>query len=578
METTGSRVLIDGIVRNRRWLTVGSAMYGGHQICEALVPVVIGVIIDRAVATGDVGALILWVAVLAVLFVVLSLMWRFGARLLTYAEAGEGCTLRVEVAGKILQPRGVRTDLQSGELLTISSSDADNASYLLDYIPRIVASLTATTVCAISLLLINVPLGLAVVLGTPLVLVFLQLTAPLITRRIQHQQETAGRAASVATDLVSGLRPLRGVGAQNAATQRYRDVSRRSLRATLRAARTQRGFEGISATISNLLAAGIAIAAGWLALEGTISVGQFVTVIGLAQFLIEPLAQLTVVPSWVAEARASANRVALVLSAPPLVPEGQRTLDPPPYGLDIVDLRYGSIDGLDLSVPPGELVGVVAPHAADAEALVTVLSGQVPPEDYRGTIAVGGSALASVEHREARAALLVEPHNTDIFTGSVGSNIVVSNAVTTDPGTTDPGTTDPAFLDSVLRASAADDVVDAHTGGLDTEVSERGASLSGGQRQRVALARALHARSPVLVLHDPTTAVDSVTEHAVARGLSTLRHGPGHTFTTMLVTCSPILLATVDRVVVIDGGTVRATGTHDELVDRDSEYRRAVLR
>jgi putative ABC transport system ATP-binding protein len=566
METTGSKVLIAGIVRNRRWLTVGSAMYGAHQICEALVPVVIGVIIDRAVATGDVGALVLWIAVLAALFVVLSLMWRFGARLLTYAEAGEGCTLRVEVAGKILQPRGIRTDLRSGELLTISSSDADNASYLLDYIPRIVASLTATTVCAVALLMINVPLGLGVVLGTPLVLLFLHLSAPLILRRIQHQQETAGRAASVATDLVSGLRPLRGIGAEAAATQRYRDVSRRSLRATLRAARTQRGFEGVSATLSNLLAAGIAIAAGLLALHGAVSVGQFVTVIGLAQFLVEPLAQLTAVPSWVAEARASANRVALVLSAPPLAPEGQRTLPAPPHGLDIAGLRYGSLDGLDLSVAPGELVGVVAPRAADAEALVTVLSGQLSADDYRGTVAVGGTDLASVEHGEARAALLVEPHHTDIFTGTVGSNILVNDSA------------DPAFLDAVLRASAADDVVDAHTGGLDTAVSERGASLSGGQRQRVALARALHARPPVLVLHDPTTAVDPVTEHAVARGLSELRHGPGQTFTTVLVTCSPILLATADRVVVVDGGRVRATGTHDELVERDGEYRKAVLR
>ncbi len=568
MATTGSKVLIDGIVRNRRWLTVGSAMYGGHQICEALVPVVIGVIIDRAVVTGDVAALILWVAVLAVLFVVLSLMWRFGARLLTYAEAGEGCTLRVEVAGKILQPRGIRTDLRSGELLTISSSDADNASYLLDYIPRIVASLTATAVCAITLLVINVPLGLAVVLGTPLVLVVLHRGAPLITRRIQHQQETAGQAASVATDLVAGLRPLRGVGAQEAATQRYRDVSRRSLRATLRAARTLRGFEGISVTISNLLAAGIAIAGGWLALNGSISVGQFVTVIGLSQFLVEPLAQLTVVPSWVAEARASANRVALVLSADTRTPEGKATLDVPPYGLDIADLHYGGIDGLDLSVTPGELVGVVAPQAADAEALVAVLSGQVPPQDYRGSVVIGGAALASVEHRQARAALLVEPHDPDIFTGTLGSNIALGDGPPTDS----------AFLDSVLRASAADDVVNAHAGGLHTEVSERGATLSGGQRQRVALARALFARPPVLVLHDPTTAVDSVTEHAIARGLAALRHGPGHTFTTVLVTCSPVLLATVDRVVMIDGDGVRATGTHDELVDRDSEYRRAVLR
>ncbi|MGE0300604.1 ABC transporter ATP-binding protein [Pseudonocardia sp.] len=567
-ETTGSKVLIGGIVRNRRWLTTGSAMYGGHQICEALVPVVIGVIIDRAVATGDVRELALWIGVLAVLFLVLSLMWRFGARLLTYAEAGEGCTLRVEVAGKILQPRGIRTDLRSGELLSISSSDADNTSYMLDYIPRIVASLTATTVCAVILLTINVPLGLAVVLGTPVVLLVLHFSAPVIARRIEHQQETAGRAAAVATDLVAGLRPLRGIGAQDAAAQRYREVSRRSLRATLRAALTQRGFEGISATLSNLLAAGIAIAAGWLALDGVISIGQFVTVIGLAQFLVDPLAQLTVVPSWIAEARASANRVARVLSAPPRVPDGRRPLGAPPHGLDVVGLRHGSLDGLDLSVRPGELVGVVAPQAADAEALVTALSGQIAAEDYLGTISVGGVDLASVGPGAARAAVLVEPHHTDIFTGTVGSNIVVGDAAGADP----------AFLDRVLSASAAQDVVNAHTGGLDTPVTERGASLSGGQRQRLALARALYARPSVLVLHDPTTAVDPVTEHAVARGLSALRHGAGQGCTTILVTCSPILLATADRVVVIDDGRVRVSGTHDELAEHDGAYRKAVLR
>ncbi|AEA22525.1 Xenobiotic-transporting ATPase [Pseudonocardia dioxanivorans CB1190] len=570
-EMTGSRVLLTGISRNRRWLTLGSAMYGGHQICEALVPVVIGVIIDRAVATGDVAQLVVWVAVLAVLFLVLSLMWRFGARLLTYAEAGEGANLRIEVAGTILRPRGVRTDLRSGELLTISSSDADNASYFLDYIPRIVASLTAVTVCAVTLLLIDVPLGLGVVLGTPLVLVVLQLSEPLITRRIQHQQETAGRAAAVATDLVAGLRPLRGIGAHEPASRRYREVSRRSLRATLRAARTQRGFEGISATLSNLLAAGIAIAAGWLALDGAITIGQFVTVIGLAQFLVEPLAQLTVVPSWIAEARASANRVAMVLSAPPLVPDDTAELPAPPHGLDVTGLHYGSLQGLELSVAPGELVGVVAPRAADAEALVTVLAGQLAPEDYRGTVAVAGVDVAVAGHRAARAALLVEPHTTDVFTGTLRSNIVVGDDEGSRPD-------DPDLLDAVLRASAADDVVEVHADGLDTPVSERGASLSGGQRQRVALARALHTRPPVLVLHDPTTAVDPVTEQTIARGLRALRHGPGRGGTTLLVTSSPILLATVDRVVVVDDGVVRTSGTHDELVDRDDDYRRAVLR
>ncbi|GAA1459825.1 ABC transporter ATP-binding protein [Williamsia maris] len=564
---TGSRILLLGMVRNRRWLTTGSLLYGLHQITQVLVPVVIGVVIDKAVSTGDVGALVVWIAVLFGLFMALTLTWRFGARILTWAEAGEGCTLRVEVAAKILSPRGVRTDLRSGELLTISSSDADNASYMLDYIPRIVEAVTATLACAVALMIINVPLGLGVLVGTPVVLAVLHLSAPLITRRVQDQQETVGRATAVATDLIAGLRPLRGIGAQQAAAQRYRDISQSSLQATLRAARTQRGFAGVSATISNLLSAGIAIASGWLALDGHISIGQFVTVIGLAQFLIEPLTQLTEVPSWVAEARASANRLSLVFAAPSLLPDGERDPGEPPYGLQLSGLGYGSLDDVDLTVAPGEFLGVVAPNSADAEALVAVLSGRVPPEEYRGTVRLGANHLHEIEHRQAREAMVVEPHITDIFTGTLGSNITA--------GAPDP---DPELVTDALRSSAATDVVTMHAAGLDAPVTERGSSLSGGQRQRVALARALLVEPSVLVLHDPTTAIDSVTEKTVADGITGMRHRGETGFTTVLVTSSPTLLAGVDRVVVLTAGGVVASGSHAELSETDDDYRRAVLR
>ncbi|CAM3135937.1 ABC transporter ATP-binding protein [Skermania piniformis] len=542
-------------------------MYGLHQVCEVLVPVVIGVVIDQAVDTGDAAALAFWIAVLAALFVVLSMMWRYGARWLTYAEAGEGCTLRVELASTILRPRGLRTDLRTGELLTIASSDADNASYLLDYIPRIVAAVTATVVSAIVLLVIDVPLGLGVLIGTPVVAYLLQLGAPLIARRVQGRQEAAGRAASVATDLVSGLRPLRGLGAHDVAARRYRVVSQESLAATLSAARTQSGFTAASTTLSNLLAAAIAIAAGWLALDGRISIGQFVTVIGLAQFLIEPLTQLTVVAGWVAEARASADRVAAVFNAPFVLPAAGSAPGAPPHGVDIVGLEHRSLAGLDLAVAPGELVGIVAPQAGDAEALVAVLSGRVAPADYRGSVRVGDVALHRLDHGTGRRPLLVEPHQTDIFSGTIGSN-VTAGAADADEG----------FVGQVLQASAAHDVVAGRSDGLQAAVAERGSSLSGGQRQRVALARALLAQPAILVLHDPTTAIDAVTEQAVADGVAGLRHRPAGEFTTILVTSSPALLATTDRVVLVRDGKVAAVGTHTELSAADADYRQAVLR
>ena len=504
-------ILRRALVRNRWRLGVGSLLIGVHQACEAGVPILIGLIVDRAVATGDAVRLAVLIGLLGLLFLTLATAYRFGSRQLMRAIADEAHALRVEVTAKALQPR---MTLRTGAVLTISTSDADEASYLLDYVPRIVGSLVAMVVSAVGLVLISVPLGLVVLIGTPVVLAGLQLAAPRITRRVAGRQELAGQAASLATDLVTGLRPLRGIGAQDAADRRYREVSRESLRATLLAARTQGWFLAASSSISTLLACGIAILAGWFALTGRITAGELVTVIGLAAFLGEPFAILAVVPSWIAEARASADRIAALLATPP----APATTGRPP-----------------ITVAPGECVGVVVEPATDADELVRLLG--------------------------AGPGVLTEPHQADLFTGTIRTNL----------GTAAPD----GLLAEVLRSAAADDVV---ADGLDHPIAERGAALSGGQRQRLALARALLARPELLVLHDPTTAVDAVTEHAIARGVRDRRHGPGSRLGTLIITTSPALLAAADRVVVLRDGVVAAEGRHADLAAADASYRAVVLR
>ncbi|WP_250035977.1 ABC transporter transmembrane domain-containing protein [Paractinoplanes maris] len=499
------------LLRNRGPVTCGSLLIGLHQGCEALVPILIGVIVDRAVATGQLSMLILWVSTLAALFLVLTVAYRAGARQLMRAVADEAHRLRLEVAAKVLDPR---TEVRTGDVLTISTTDADTTSYLLDYLPRLFGALVATAISAVGLCLISVPLGLVVLLGTPVVLVGLQRAAPRITRRVAARQEVAGRAASLATDLVTGLRPLRGIGAQDAAAHRYREVSRESLAATLRAAKTVGWFQAASDTVSTLLACGIAILAGWFALSGRISAGELVTVIGLAAFLGEPFATLSAAPGWFASSRASAERIEAVLDI--------RPAEPPPVGNPIPPVE-------------GECVGVVV--EPDAGPLVALFDDGSPD-------------------------VLVAPHLPELFSGTIRENLL--------------GAGD--HLSDVLRASAADDVVAAHPDGLDHAIADRGAALSGGQRQRLALARALLAAPRLLVLHEPTTAVDAVTEHAIARGIRDLRHGPGSTLGTLLITTSPALLAVTDRVVVVRDGEVVATGTHASLAATDDTYRSAVLR
>ena len=178
-------ILRRALVRNRWRLVAGSLLVGLHQGSEALVPIVIGVIVDQAVSTGSSGRLVTWMAALAGLFVLLTAAYRTGARQLMRAVADEAHRLRLEIAVKVLDPRA---EARTGDVLSISATDTDHTSYLLDYIPRIVGALTAATVSAVGLCLISVRLGLVVLIGTPLVVLAL--------RRAAKRRDVADRSAA----------------------------------------------------------------------------------------------------------------------------------------------------------------------------------------------------------------------------------------------------------------------------------------------------------------------------------------------------------------------------------------------
>nr|AAC82547.1 unknown [Mycolicibacterium smegmatis MC2 155] len=563
---TGVRVLRRTVSRN---LQVAHVRYDAHRPAPAV----------RGVGTGSDRhhrrprgrdrqrrTILRWIAVLAALFVVLTVVYRFGARLLMFAIARESHLLRVESSAKILDPLGIETDYKVGELLSISSDDADEVSYLLDYVPRIVGAVVGTVVCGAVLLSIHLPLGLMVLIGVPVVVFGLQLTAPMIARRVEDQQAEIGRATAW-PPTSSADSAVAGIGAQANAAARYRVASRRALTATLRAARIQSIHSGAAAAAGALAAMAVAVVAAYFAIRGSMTVGQLITVIGLAQFLIEPFSLLAVVPSWVAEARASANRVARVLSAPtrhsPVFAADPRDAA---ARLSVRNATHAGLKNLSFDVEPGEFVAVLTSDVRDAGALIDLLSGYQRAED-KGTVLVGGRRLDQIPLKERREHLLVEHHLSSLFSGTLETNL---NVTGTDPRR------GRVSVDDALQASCAVDVVDLHPDGLAHAVVERGASLSGGQRQRWTLARALLADPAVLVLHDPTTAIDTVTEQVIADGIRRLRTRAGRT--TVVLTSSPALLAAADRVLLVIDGRLDSEGTHRDLVDAHSDYRDLVTR
>lgn len=533
--TSPRRFVWNVMVRTRRFSLPAAGAAVVHQIGEALVPVIMGRAIDSAVINGDLGGLALWVGLLGLNFAVFSITARFGYWYGQFGSESMQHRIRARVAQKLLHPRA-RADRLPGSALSLATNDVRRIGMAVALMVYPIGELAAIVFGGALLLLISPPLGLAVLIGAPLLLFVLDLAGRPLRKRAQREAEAVADAAGSAADLIGGYRVLRGIRAESVATDRYRTFSQEALQAALAARRTQSHLTFGLRAMTGLFVAAIAVAAGLIAIDGGLTVGELITVVGLTQFLIAPLTAFAsnVAPIWSA-AQASAKRLVDVLAdfeedrpcgqPPGTVPDGEDR----PDTVELRDVQVGEHEPLSLRVPAGGFVGVRA-HGVLASALADALAARTAPA--AGQITVGRYVIDPAEPERARARLLVAPHEAALFDGTVEENIRI------------PGYR-PAFVPQALAAAACDDVLAAMPEGLNTMVGEGGLRLSGGQRQRLALARALAMDAAVLVLHEPTTAVDSVTEASIALRLRELRRGR----TTVLITTSPAMLAACDGVV-----------------------------
>ncbi len=557
---TGLRLIGRGLRRHARRLTIGYALMIAWQMSETLVPVVIGLVVDRAVDGGGWSDLAWSLGVMVALFVVLANGYRFGSRFVVRSVELESHHLRLEISGHVLHPRGARTASLTGETLSLATTDARQAPQVMRQLGYALASLVAVVFVAIYVLRLDLVLGLLVVLGVPGVLVLIQVLAPMVARRTAHQQARTATAAGLAADLLQGLRPLKGIGGEDVALRRYRAASQDASIATVGVAGASGLLAGLTAALSGLLLAVVALVAGRRALAGEISLGELIAVVGLVQFIGEPLRGLGEVTAQFAASRASAGRIVTFLQAPRLTHAGPEDLAE--RTVPVLELRAVDappVSRLDLRVDPGRLVVVSADDPATLDVLVRLLGAEQVP--HAGRVLLDGVELTALTTAARRRHVVVAEHHTEIFEGTLRTTV-------------DPlGVHSDDALRPYLEASAADEVVALHPDGLDRAVRSGGASLSGGQRQRLALARALATDTSVLVLHDPTSAVDAVTEHAVAEQVHRVRAGR----TTLVLTSNPAWLQQADEVVVVRDGIVAASGRHRDLL-ADARYLEAVVR
>ena len=563
---TGAQLLRRAARRRIRPLLGGSGALSVWQVCEALVPVAIGIIVDRAIIPLSIPALIISIIGLGVLFTVLSVVgYRFGARLCNAAREHEAHALRVEITHAALTAPSLPADRTSGEVLSIASADADTAAASFQQAGRGIASVLGMITAAVFLLIADPVTGLVVLIAVPIGLLIVALPGRSVSARATAQLEAVASAGRSASDLMHGLRVIKAMGGEPWAVRRYRTTSDAAADAGVATGERTGRLAGLGALVMSAVLAIVLIVAGLRLIDGQMSVGALIGILGMTAFLTEPMRALAEIVGLFAQSHGAADRIARLLTD--LAEAAPATRDTADSGPNVTTTESGiTITGWpansaadELTTAGGTLTCIVSEDAEDAAELL--------------------SALTSHARSLGPARMLVAPHDVDLFEGTIGSNITM---VVADERSDAADEADhPPIPAEVLTASGADELLDLVDGGLDYRIQELGGNLSGGQRQRVALARALNAAPQILVLAEPTTAVDAVTEARIADGLCRLRRRTREQ-ATIILTSSPAFLAAADTVVYRPTSGPPLIGRHADLLEADTDsaaaYRDAVTR
>ncbi|MEU7499906.1 ABC transporter ATP-binding protein [Streptomyces griseofuscus] len=453
----------------------------------------------------------------------------------------------------------------AGEVVAVSTGDVEKIGWFVEAVSRFTAAAVTVVVVCAGLLVYQPALGTVVAAGLPVVALAVLPLLPRATRRADVQREKAGRATELASDTVAGLRVLRGIGGEELFLDRYRHASQEVRHAAVRSARMWSLISAVQVLLPGLLLIAVVWYGVHLVREGRIAVGELVTVYSSVMVLSYPLQHFEEIAMSYSFSRPSAKRAARVLSLERSAAGGDVRET---AGGDRAEVPRGDLydPGTGLSAPAGRLTAVVCGDPDAAGRLAERLGGH-PTEPGRSVL-LGGTALDELPLDLARTAVLVQDKDPVLLSGTLREllDVPASGAVTAA---------------DALAAARCEDVLDALVQGsldaadpMDARITERGRSLSGGQRQRLALARSLVTDPEVLVLDEPTSAVDSHTEARIADGLRRLRSGR----TTVVFTSSPLLLDRADRVVLVHEDEVLATGTHRELFENEPRYRAVVTR
>jgi ATP-binding cassette subfamily C protein CydCD len=439
---------------------------------------------------------------------------------------------------------------RTGSLVALATRGVDA---LDDYFSRYLPQLGLAVVVPVAVLARIVTedwVSAAIIVGTlPLIPVFMMLIGWATQSRMDRQWRLLSRLSGHFLDVVAGLPTLKVFGRAKAQAESIRRITGEYRQATMRTLRIAFISSFALELLSTLSVALVAVTIGMRLVHGEMDLYVGLVILVLAPEAYLPLRQVGAQYHAAAEGLAAAEEIFAVLETP--VP-ASGTADVPEGAIAFegVTVRYpgrseDAVSRASFTVEPGETVALVGPSGIGKSTLLNVLLGFVRPTE--GRVRIGGVDLREADLEQWRSRIAWVPQRPHLFAGTVAENVRLAR----------PGADDDAVRRALADAGALE-FVEALPEGTDTLLGEDGAGLSAGQRQRLALARAFLADRPVLLLDEPTAALDGATEAEVVQAVRRLAAGR----TVLLVVHRPALLAPADRIVRLDAPTLPTAVEH----------------